>query len=112
MVSPPCTVGTFESYRDLVKQYRISAIPYPWESDDDEKKMLDDLDSGTIVALIIDNVFVRCVRGSGRVDGDAVAAWGRGWCTHSRSAGRWMAARGPTSLCTRPEFQLPDSNFC
>jgi ABC-type amino acid transport substrate-binding protein len=56
-------VGTYEDYVDKLSAIGLPTIGYKWDTDEDEARMLGDLRSGRISALVIDANFVRYVDG-------------------------------------------------
>ena len=52
-------VGSWSDYNDTLLEYGIKIIEFPWESTDDEQRMLDALVSGQIEALVLDETALR-----------------------------------------------------
>jgi hypothetical protein len=56
-------VGTWEDYVDRLADSGLRAVGYKWDTEEDEKRMLDDLHNGQIAALVLDANFVRYIDG-------------------------------------------------
>ena len=53
-------VGTWSEYTDfLLRDYGIDAVPFEWESIEDERRMMDALVGGEIDALVLDEPLLR-----------------------------------------------------
>jgi ionotropic glutamate receptor len=61
---PGKVVGTWEDYVPDLAKVGVTAIGFPWESDEDETAMLEALTNGTIQALVLDNSYLVYVASS------------------------------------------------
>lgn len=62
---PGRAVASWDGYSDELKQkYGVSAVPYAWDGASDEEKMVNDLISGLVVAVVLDDSALRSMDAS------------------------------------------------